>query len=781
MLRVSLFFSLLILNFPVFSQTVLRGKAVDDKTHLGIGFVTVSLLSLKDTTLIAGQVSDSAGLFQFSGIQAGAYLLRLSTLGYKNTWKLAETGNLGNILMAADASLLEEVVVAGGRPAIQRTGDKLILNISGNKLFAASTNTFDILRKVPGLEVNGDGTITMSGRIAPGVFIDGKPVLMNAEELQQYLAGLTPEMIASIEVITNPSSRYDGEYKGIIDIKLKRDQTLGWKGNVFLSLQRNNHTLSENTLQLSYKTRKFVYTARLGYRAGTTVHRYAALQHQANTNIMATNTETLTGNNNLSYQLGAEYSFRKGQRIDVGLRVFNLNRDVDAFNTLFTTDSSAKKTVFHTNSINISAPKQRNYAANLNYTAQFGEHQLDVLGTVAKVSNRQYEDIQNREAETLLDYWKTALKNDILIRMAQADLSLQVWKGKVGAGAKFAYTTTKNDLRYDTLLPNNDFGLDNSRTNNFQYDEYVSAAYVSYERSWRKWNYTLSLRAEHTHSVAETITRDYLNWLPGFLFTYAINATQQLHLSYSRRMTRPNFAQLNPFRFYLSPLNYVVGNPQLQPSQTNTLNLTYSHKSFNVAVQVGRELSPMARYPEYDSATNELEYLGRNLPYGDFAAVEFSFPLSPKPWWRMQHSVRGAYRKEQTPYHDIIYTIPITDYTISGSQVFTLPHAITFDLTYYYKSRSGNGIYRIKPLGNIDLSLQKSWMKGKLNAKISYYDILDTYRVYYIFREKQILNNELSHWFGNRRVVATLNYSFGRSTHKGKQNSKNEEENRAGM
>jgi len=246
-------------------------------------------------------------------------------------------------------------------------------------------------------------------------------------------------------------------------------------------------------------------------------------------------------------------------------------------------------------------------------------------------------------------------------------------------------------------------------------------------------------------------------------------------------MTRPNFAQLNPFRFYLSPLNYVVGNPQLQPSQTNMLSLTYSQKAFNVMVQIGRELSPMARYPEYDSATNELEYLGRNLPYGDFAGIEFSFPLSIKPWWRMQHTIRGGWKKEQTPYHGITYTIPITDYNISGSQVFSLPGGITFDLSYYYKSRSGNGIYRIMPLGNIDLSLQKSWLKGKLNAKIGYYDILDTYRVKYIFREKQILDNELSHWFGNRKVMATLNYSFGKSTHKGKQHSRNEEENRAGM
>lgn len=772
MIRVPLILGfLMIFCFSASSQT-LRGKAVDDKTRSGIGFVTVSLFSEKDSSLVQGQVSDSAGVFSFSGIPAGAFILRLSTLGYKEVWLKGTLGDLGEILMAADASLLSEVVVAGGRSSRQ------LFNISGNRLFTTAVNTFDILKKLPGLEVNADGAILMSGRITPGVFIDGKPVLMSAEELQQYLASLSPDMIASIEVIANPSSRYDGEYKGIIDIKLKRDQTLGWKGNASVNLQRNAYTYAENNLLLTYKTPKLVYTARLGYTVGSKIYRYVALQHQANTNIMATNTQTLTRNNNFNYSLGVDYNFSKGQRIDLTLRAFQMNRDVNAFNSLFITDSSsARNTVSHTLSDNNSAPGQHNYAANLNYTARFGEGQLDVLGSIVKISNRQNEDIQTREAEALVDYWKTILKNDILIRTAQADLSLPAWKGKIGAGAKFAFSTTENDLRYDTLLANNVFGLDSSRTNNFQYDEYISAAYLSYERALNKFNYAVSLRAEHTHSVAGTTIRDYLTWLPGLNFSYA----NRLQLSYSRRMTRPNFSQLNPFRFYFSPLNYWVGNPQLLPSSTSMLNVIYTHKAFQVSLQIGREKDPMTRYPEYDSATNILQYLGKNLPYNDFAGIEVSFPLSVNKWWRMQHNIRGAYKKEQTPYHGITYAIPITDYTITGSQVFTLPKAITFDLSYYYRSYSGTGLYISKPMGSIDLSLQKSWMKGKLNTKIGYYDILDTYRIRFVFREKHIIDNEFSHWFGNRRAALTLNYSFGKSTHSGKQNSKNEEENRAGM
>ena len=342
-------------------------------------------------------------------------------------------------------------------------------------------------------------------------------------------------------------------------------------------------------------------------------------------------------------------------------------------------------------------------------------------------------------------------------------------------------------MQYDTLNTAHVFVPDSGRSNRFQYDEYISAGYFSYERKVKKLHYAVSLRIEHTYTVANAITQDqvtkrnYLRWLPSVSVVYAISENKQLRLSYTRRMTRPDFAQLNPFRFYSSPLNYWIGNPYLQPSTTDVLSISYSRKAFTISFNIGRESDPLTRYPEYDSVTNILEYLGRNLPYNDFANIEAGFPLTINTWWRMNHTIGVYYIKEQTPYHGVIYRIPVRSYTISGSQVFSLPGGFALDLSYYYRSKGGNGLYIYKPMWNIDLALQKTWLKGKLNSRLNFYDLFDSYRVYYVFREKRILNNELQHWFGTRRVALTLGFSFGKSTHTAKQSSKTEEENRSGL
>lgn len=797
MMRSFLLFSLLfIFQLAGRAQITIKGKVVDGKSNLGIGFVTVSLLSPKDSALVQGQITDSAGAFELPNILPGRYILLLSSLGYQPLYKavLLETLpqnrlHLGNIFLTADPNLMNEVVVTGSKPAFQRLADKLVLNIAGNRFYKTAANTFDILKKIPGLEVGGDGSLQMSGRITPTVFIDGKPTPMSPEELQNYLASLSPDMIASIEVIANPSAQYDAEHKAIIDIKLKRDMALGWKGNLSSNIQQNAYTLADNNFLLTYKTRKFAFTTRLGYMTGTRVRTYNALQHLANTNIMATSTNILTGNNNLNYQLGVDYDINKRQHIAVLLRAYQLNRPMRTTNNLHTTDSSTKQVVSDTRTNNNAGPDQDNYAVNLNYTARFKKSQLQFVSTVVKIINRQKEDMQisNVIEDQLLGYWKTALKNDILIRTAQGDLSGDAGKGKWGIGAKFAFTTTRNDLRYDTLRTDNVFVPDSGRTNNFIYKEYITAGYISYERKWKKLTTALSLRAEHTHSVANAITqqqvtvRDYLTWLPAFGFTYNVDENNQLHFSYTRRMTRPNFGQLNPFRFYFSPLNYWIGNPYLQASTTNVLRVAYSRKVFSLSFHIGRESDPMTRYPEYDSVTNILEYLGKNLPYNDFAGIEVSFPLIIAKWWRMSHNIGGYYKKEQTPYHNVTYAIPIWDYSISGSQVFTLPKGFTFDIYYNYHSRSGSALYIQKPVYNIDLGLQRTWLKGTLNSRINVYDVFNTYAVRYIFREKSIINNEFVHWFGTQRLSLTLSYSFGKSTHKADQTNKNEEENRAGM
>lgn len=793
MARSCLVFSFLfVCHLPVFSQSSIKGKVEDAATRQGLPLATVSLLAAGDSSILKRQATDTTGMFTLNQTGEGQYILLISASGYQPLYKeitlRAKALDLGSILLTADPKLLNEVLVTSERAVLQRRGEKLVLPVSGNRFFKTAANTYDILKKIPGIEVNWDGTLLMSGRVTPSVFVDGKPMPMSAEELRNYLNSLSPEMIASIEVITNPSARYDGEHKGIIDIKLKRDMTLGWKGNLSSTLQRNAYTLAEQNLLLTYKSKKVAYTARLGYTAGRTIYRYTAIQHLSNKNILATLTKVPTRNNNFNYQLGADYTINNNHRVEILLRAYQMNRKVPAYNTLHATDSSGKNLVFYTNSQNNSEPEQNNYAANLNYSGRWGKTDVQFLGTLVKISNRQNEDIQNRNiaSNELLSYWKTRLKNDILIRAAQTDLTREAFKGKISLGAKFALTTTRNDLQYDTLNSGNIFVPDSGRTNNFHYDEYITAGYIAYERKLKDLILSLSLRAEHTHSLANAITtkeitkRDYLTWLPAFSITY-LNGSDQYHFSYTRRMTRPNFDQLNPFRFYSSPLNYRVGNPLLLPAKTDVLNFSYSRKSFTASLNAGKEIDVLARYPEYNDTTHILEYLGRNLPYNHFVRLETSYAFSLRKWWRLSHTLSVNYKKELTPYHDAVYSIGIVDYTINGNHSFTLPKGFTLDLYYRYISPSGNGLYFSRPYSVVDLGLQKTWLNGKLNTRINYYDIFDEFKIKYIFREKQIINNEFIHRVGMNRVVLAISYSFGKSTHKLRQGSKNEEEGRVGL
>lgn len=349
--------------------------------------------------------------------------------------------------------------------------------------------------------------------------------------------------------------------------------------------------------------------------------------------------------------------------------------------------------------------------------------------------------------------------------------------------AKFAYTSTHNNLRYDTL-GNDIFSIDPKRSNQFRYQEYISAAYLSYLGQWKKFSYSIGLRAEHTRSVANSVTtgqlteRGYLKWLPSINLNYTLSNTEQLSFNYSRRITRPTFAALNPFRFYYSPRHYWIGNPYLQPSTTSLFALTYSRKSFSVSLNAGRETDVMSRYPEYNPATDELIFLGRNLPYRNFANIQISSPITVNKWWRMTHNLGLFYNKELTPYFGKTYRIPIHNYTINGSQIFSLKSWL-LDVSYSYESRSGNGLYIMAPVYGIDFGLQKAWLKNKLNTKLTLYDAFDNLRRRLIFREKSIINNDFYHYFAAQRLVLGITYNFGSSTYKSKENKRSDEENRA--
>ncbi|NML24093.1 TonB-dependent receptor [Pseudoflavitalea sp. G-6-1-2] len=783
---------LLFARFFAFSQT-LRGVVKDEK-GLPVTSATIGLLSLPDSSLLKEQATDTAGKFQLSGIGSGKFLLRTTAIGYlKNEQEVnLATGASSldlSIVLQAGSDMLGAVVVRSARPVFQQVADRLVVNVAGNSFFKTSSNGFDILRRIPGLDISSEGVLQMNGRTTPAIYIDGKPVQMSAEEIQQYLQTITPDMIASVEVISNPSARFDGDQKGIIDIKLRRNNQLGWKGLITTSYQQNNYTLFDNSLLLTYKTSKLAWTFRGAYTGGTRIYRYTSDQRLANTNFQHTKNAIATGNNITNLQLGLDYSLAKNQSLELVLRTTQNHRDINAFGTIDRRDSADKNQLWLIGTYNTSAPSLKTYGGNLNYSIQKGHTRIQWLNSFLQLNSRQNENIISwySDSKELYQHWKSDLRLDNKLAASQLDLTTEIGKGKFSVGGKFAYTRIENFNEYDTLNKEQVFVIDAGRTNSFNYTEYISAGYLSYERAIKKFTITASFRAENTRTIADALTskettkRNYFSWLPSAGVSYAMNENNSFQLTFSRRLTRPEFQALNPFRLYFSPLNYFVGNPYLQPATTTSVNASWSRKTLNIALNIGHESDPLGRYPRYNPETNVLEYLGRNFMSSDFANLQISYPHTIKPWWKINHTLTGYYSKERIPYLEYVFANPVYQFIFNGSQVFTLPGNWLFDVYYYYRSPFGNSLYTFKPITYVNLGLQKTWFNGRLNSKLNFNDIFDGNMVTLTFRRKELIDNTLSHWNGNKKLVLTLSFNFGQSTYKAKQSRGNEEENRASM
>jgi len=774
------------------SAQVIKGKLTDRKTRQAIPLANLILADKDQSTAVKYANSDTSGYFEFRDLRKGKYILSITLTGYQKMQKellISENDpkiiELGDILMAEDVNLLQEVTITGGVPNFSTQNGQIKIGVANNVFFKSASNLLDVFKKLPGLQVNQDGTMLMASRATPTLFVDGKPVNMNNDEILSYLGSLSPDMVESIEMINQPSSKYDGEYQGIIDVKLKRNQSLGLKGTYNTRFQQNNYSLLDNNLSLVLKTTRFVYDLRLGSTSGSTFYKYYSLQYLTNTNAMTTDTRTVTSNQNFNAQAKITYEVKKGQNLEAFIRTYQIDRNALSGNQLLTQTNHLDRTIALVKSDNNAFPKQHNYSGGINYDAQFKNSELHIITSLAEIDNRQTEDIQNRNVlnNQLINYWKTEAKNEIMIRAAQADYTQKTGRGKIEFGAKFAHTTTQNDLRYDTLA-NNTFNLDPNRSNQFHYQEYIAAGYLSYSGQWSKFDYSLSLRTEYTRTIANSITtaslteKRYTKWLPSLNITYVVNESEQLSFSYNSRLTRPTFAMLNPFRFYYSPRHYWIGNPYLQPSTTDLIALSYSRKSLKISLNAGKEKDPMSRYPEYNPLTNELIFLGRNLPYRKFANLQISSPIIINKWWRMNNNIAFYYNKELTPYFGNTYEIPVYNYTVNGSQVFSLKNWIV-DVSYTYESKSGSGLYIFAPVYGIDFGVQKAWLKNRLNTKLTLYDAFDNIKRRLIFREKSIINNDMYHYFASQRLVFSLTFNFGHSTYKTRENKKSDEENRA--
>ncbi|MEY8758703.1 TonB-dependent receptor domain-containing protein [Chryseobacterium tongliaoense] len=777
-------FTFIVLSFFVNAQQTLNGKVIDTETGKGIYQAEISVFKTSDSLLLQRKYSDSSGIFQLETVAADSYIF-IRKVNYESQ-KLPNADQ--NLLIELKPSIktISEIVLQASPKNLKLNDGNLVMSVANNKDFKGSANILEVLRKTPGVTVDQEDGIFVGGRISPAIFINGKQILMSSQELQAYLRSLSPEMVESIEVNSNPSSKFDAEFKGIIDIRLKKNNILGWRGSYMGNVSVNRFNYRENTLNLSYNTSKIAYQIQLGYNDGISTYRYNALQYLANTNVMRTNTYQKDEGKVYNLQAGIDYRLNDKSRFGLSLRGNFRENDRMRLGSLHTVNKDQTQLVFNTQSENPTDYNQSNYGITADYSFQYKNFRLNALGNYLSVENKQKDDFINKDVPSsqLLSYWKSDLTNAIHIYAGQIDAVQKIGNANFEAGIKLSSSNTGNNIRYDTLSVNNQFVFDPGRSNVFKYREKVLAGYIAYSQKINKFQINAGLRFENTQSISNAVTvdsvvsRNYLKWLPSFSINYTMNQSNEFSVSYSRKITRPAFSQLNPFRFYFSPLNYWIGNPYLQPSFTNQIKATYRYKNWITSFTIGKETDVMVRYPLYNPQTNVLEYLGTNLPYRKFAALETSFPVKISKWWNITGQLTGYYNDEYRPYLDEVFALKIYNYEVRLTQVFSLPFGITANLYTNYESRTGNSLYIIKPRYTVDVSLQKAWFDNTLNTKISYSNIFDSYDQRLEFRHKQIMDNRFTHWWDSRRLLLSVNYNFGNSKYQAKEIRKSEEENR---
>ena len=789
----SLIFSLIFLLDCIAQNGTIRGKAIDNISQKPVEFASVALLSVKDSSLVKGAMTDSSGVFELSNINEGTYILTISSVEYQKVFRGPLVINLqqslldlGQVVMVTDNKLLQEVVVSGSKPVFERKMGGVIMNLD-NKLFKTSTNAIDVLSKAPGLQVKADGSILMRNTIVPQVLIDGKVVPMNAEELKNYLNTLRPDEIETIEIINTPSARFDSQYKGVIDIKLKRDKNLGLKGSFSSILRQHIYGAAYNNFNLTYKTSKFAYTARLGYNRVGSFYGYYANQLLNNGNTLLTENEIPSFKNAFSAQIGVDYFLTKKQIIGVLLKSYNDNSE-DFSQTKTSKITSRGNVISALDTRNNGLPTGNNYSVNLNYDGVFENSQLVIAGAFSKYNNRDVQDIKinQLESQKTITGIKNNQNNEVDTKSLQVDYTLSSNKKKWEFGGKYANTITTNSVRFDTLIDANQYVFDASRSNDFIYDEQITGAYINFSDELEKWSYQFGLRAEYTKTQANSITlkeitnREYLKWLPSFNVNYTINDNQSLALIFTRRLRRPNFYEINPFIFFMGPFTYSVGNPYLIPSTTNSLSFAYNIKDLSFTILAGRDEDNIDQLPFYDPKTNIIAFLRKNFGNSRYGGFEIGYPQTINKWWKIQHNFNLYLNENKVTYLDKVYQAAIFNYSFNGSQIFSLPKKYTLDLSYEYSSAGGDATYGWKDQGSVNIAIQKLFLDKKLNVRLGVNDIFYTNIPRAFSKLDGIVLNSYQK-YATRQVRVQLTYNFGNSVYKAKQktNSSADEENRA--
>ncbi|WP_298894469.1 TonB-dependent receptor [uncultured Psychroserpens sp.] len=796
---ITIIFSLFI--GQVFAQQSVKGQVFDEELK-PISAAVVSIFNSDKSQFIKAGITEDDGTFHIKNVPNGTYLINITSLGYKDynsaTFTLnASSKDFENIIMAEDSQALDEVVVKAEKPMVQVMADKTVFNVQST-LSAAGDSGFELLRKAPGVIIDNTDSIIVEGKAGVLVYIDDKPSVLRGQDLVNYLKTIQSSDIESIEIITQPSSKFDAEGNaGIINIKFKRDKSLGTNGTVASGLTYGEFGRYNTSVSFNNRSKKTSVYGSFSNRFGESLN-FINLYRTQNNTIFDAQTETISDNNNNNARLGFDYYANKKSTFGIILtgNFSDGSSDSDSRTPISDIGSSNPNEVLVAGSD--ADNKTSNLYANLNYKFNTGkDFSLNVDVDFGKYSsdrtnlqpNQYFNGDETQLISETINYMITPI--DIDIFTSKVDFEQNVLKGKLGFGVKYSKIVTDNQFDFFDRINGQDI-INEERTNDFAYDEQINAAYINYNRKYEKFSFQAGLRVEQTKSDGvltalqeaqnDRVKRNYTDWFPSGGITYQLNQKNSFALTYSKRIQRPNYQSLNPFEYKIDELSFRRGNPFLQPQYTDNLKLSHTYNyRLNTSISYSFIRDFFAQVTE--AVGDDQNFISqRNVANQKVINLGISYPTKFNDWWSVYASL-NAYRSIYEATNEDFVSTSQNTLSLYAQNTFKLPKGFRAEVSGWYSSPSvWGGTYQTKSLGALNLAVQKKFFDDKLTARLAFNDILYTspWRGDTQFGAL-VINGDGGN--DSRQVRFNLSYNFGRNEIKKARNRKTgleDEKNRLG-
>jgi len=783
----------------------LTGIVVDGESNVPLESASVQLFSQKDSSLVTGTSTDKTGSFTLEP-RFGRFYLKISFIGYNNTIvnnirinPQSPEVNAGTLkLTAGNEMTTKEIEVEAEVNAFENQLDKKVYNVE-KTIVSESGSAVDVLKNVPSVTVDADGNVSLRGSSNVKILINGRPSAMLGNDPSSVLEQIPSKMIESIEIMSNPSSKYDPEgTAGIINIVLKKQQDDGYNGNVTVNAgTRDKYNTSIN---LNLRKNKFNFYGSYNFRLFNMYGNGATSKQTFFNNNTFFNSQVSNSHGKMKSHMGSlgmdympdkknllslsgSLSWRDRNRNDLGTY---LNYDALYNPTMMYFRNSDEDETGKGIDVNLSHKyKFDKKKEELNTAFQYSRSSEDESGNTNQYYDNGSSFLQQKDNTTY----------SIDIFSGQSDFYNPLGednKSKFEAGVKGVYRSINSDYTSNYFDFNTQSWYYNSLTsNNFRYKDQVYSTYANYGNTYKNFGYQIGLRLEQTFTKSEQLTsnqnfeHNYFSWFPSIYLTQAITKTNEIQLSYTRRINRPNLHVLNPFTDYSDPQNLRKGNPDLKPEYINALELSYMKyfTTINVsgAVFYRRVDDVINRFvTQLDSATTLMTF--ENMNNSQSYGLEFVVTGSLAKWWNLNGSTSYYYTKVSGS-SSIGSTLDNSSNVWSGKLMtsFSFPDLFDIQLGYNYSGKMITATGSMDPMQTLDIAVKKDFFFKRLSLTLRVSDALNTQKFAVHTNQNDIIADMVRRR-DSRTVFLSVSYRFGTEQHSQERKRKREnvEENNNG-